>query len=358
MTEHQPMYRAERLPVFQNRTFNSVKEAEESATGDVLLVQDPATGLISNHAFRPELLRYGADYHNEQGLSSVFQSHLRNVSGIIQKHFQGASLIEVGCGKGHFLESLQALGFRITGLDPAYEGSNSAIVKEYFSPEAGLTGDGIILRHVLEHIQDPVAFLSKIRDANGGKGKAYIEVPCFDWICERRAWFDIFYEHVNYFRLGDFRRMFGTVYEAGHIFNGQYLYAVADLATIRTPVSAADDRFVFPSHFLDGVRRYADKLDERTTGRRAIWGAASKGVIFSLFMKRAGARIDMAVDINPAKQGKFLAVTGLQVQPPDAAMKMLPPGSEVFVMNGNYLEEIKMSTKGQFEYIPVDHERI
>ncbi len=117
-------------------------------------------------------------------------------------------------------------------MDPAYEGSNSSIVKEYFGPGSGLSADGVILRHVLEHIQDPIAFLAGIRDANGGRGKIYIEVPCFDWICDRRAWFDISYEHVNYFRLSDFYRMFGTVHDAGHVFNGQYIYAVADLATL------------------------------------------------------------------------------------------------------------------------------
>jgi hypothetical protein len=358
MTPGEPMYRVEQLPVFQNRMFHSREDARNCAKGDVVLAQDPATGLIWNRAFRPELMEYGPDYHNEQGLSGFFQSHLQNVSQIVQKHFRGLSLIEVGCGKGHFLESLQALGFQIAGLDPAYEGSNPAIVKQYFSPEAGLRGDGIILRHVLEHVNDPVSFLSAIRDANGGGGKVYIEVPCFDWICEHRAWFDIFYEHVNYFRLADFDRMFGVVHEAGRIFQGQYLYAVADLATIRTPVREKADRFEFPPHFLDSVNRYADRLASREKACRVIWGAASKGVIFALFMERAGVKADMIVDINPAKQGRFLAATGLQVQSPEEAMKALPRDTDVFVMNGNYAEEIKALTGSQFEYITVDHERI
>src|SRR3546814_9608010 len=67
----------------------------------------------------------------------------------------------------------------------------------------------------------------------------YIEVPCFDWIVEHSAWFDVFYEHVNYFRLADLRAMFGTVHEAGHLFGGQYLYIVADLSTLCcTPAEA------------------------------------------------------------------------------------------------------------------------
>jgi len=106
------------------------------------------------------------------------------------------------------------MGFEITGFDPAYEGTNKDIIKEYFTPAAQVHRDGIILRHVLEHVQDPVAFLVNIRDSNNGNGKIYIEVPCFDWICRHRAWFDIFYEHVNYFRMDDFRRMFGKYMKA------------------------------------------------------------------------------------------------------------------------------------------------
>ena len=358
MTPCQPLYRAEKLPVFQNRIFHSEEDARNCVTGDVVLEQDVVTGLISNKAFRPELMKYDADYHNEQGLSSVFQSHLQNVAEIVLKHFSGLSLIEVGCGKGGFLESLQALGFEITGLDPAYEGTNPRILKEYFSASAGLKGEGIILRHVLEHVPDPVAFLAKICEANGGKGRIYIEVPCFDWICDRRAWFDIFYEHVNYFRLSDFHRMFGTVYEAGRIFDGQYLYVVADLVTLRVPAAGEGDRFEFPPHFLDSVTRHAAELMDRKSSPPVIWGAASKGVIFALFMARAGAGVGAVIDINPAKQGKFMPVTGLQVRSPGEALKTMPAGSEILVMNGNYLEEIKTLTRGRFHYITVDHEAI
>jgi hypothetical protein len=267
----------------------------------------------------------------------------------------------VGCGKGYFLEQLQGLGFEITGLDPAYEGSNPSVIKEYFSPQIGLRADGIILRHVLEHVQDPVGFLSNIRESNGGTGKIYIEVPCFDWICKHRAWFDIFYEHVNYFRPRDFDRMFGRVYELGHTFGGQYLYVVADLATIKMPTYNESDCFEFPRDFLDTVNRYAARLRTQHTEHRtapAIWGGASKGVIFALFMERAGAKIDIVVDINPAKQGKHLAATGLQVRSPAEAMRMLTPGADLFVMNSNYLNEIQELTAHQFNYLLVEHEGI
>lgn len=355
MKRYRELYRAEQLPVFQNRMFQSEEAAKNCVKGDVVLVQDLDTGLTFNQEFKPELMQYDSDYQNEQALSDVFRGHLQNVSEMILKYFQDSSLIEVGCGKGYFLQHLQRMGFKITGLDPTYEGSNPSIIKEYFSPESGLRADGIVLRHVLEHIQDPVGFLSKVRDANGGGGKIYIEVPCFDWICDRHAWFDIFYEHVNYFRLSDFHRIFGVVYEARHTFNGQYLSVVADLATIRVPEGKEADRINFPEAFLDTVSAYAAKLG---TGQKqsAIWGGASKGVLFTLYMQRARAKINMVIDINPAKQGKFLASTGLQVWSPEEAILKLSPGSNVFVMNSNYLDEVRELTAYQFNYLVVEYE--
>lgn len=358
MKRYREIYRAEQLPVFQNRMFLTEQAARNCTKGDVVLVQDTETGLIFNQAFKPELMQYDSDYQNEQAVSGAFQRHLQDVSVLVTKHFPAYSLIEVGCGKGYFLEQLQKLGFEVTGLDPTYEGSNPSVIKEYFSPETGLRADGVILRHVLEHVQDPVGFLSKIRESNGGTGKIYIEVPCFDWTCNHRAWFDIFYEHVNYFRRSDFDRMFGKVYESGHIFGGQYLYVIADLATLRAPKYSKSDYFEFPEDFLGTVSRYAARLKTQDTERKratAIWGGASKGVIFALFMERAGAKIDIVIDINPAKQGKYLAATGLLIRSPADAMHMLAPGADIFVMNSNYLGEIQELTAHQFNYLLVEH---
>jgi hypothetical protein len=356
--EYSDIYSVLDLPVFQNKMFASAEEARNCVRGDVNLVRDRQTGLIFNRTFRPELMAYDVNYQNEQAVSAVFREHLSAVSATVDRNFRGISLIEVGCGKGHFLEQLQACGFDITGVDPTYEGSNPSVIRDYFSPSLGRRADGIILRHVLEHVQDPVEFLARIRDANGGRGKIYIEVPCFDWICKHRAWFDVFYEHVNYFRMIDFRRIFGTIYECAHVFAGQYLYVVADLATLRYPVHGPLDDFEFPRDFLYSVNEHAASLKSQRWTGSAIWGGASKGVIFALFMERANAHVDVVVDVNPGKHGKYLPGTGLQVHSPEQAVMRLPPGAIIYIMNGNYLDEIKASTMNRFNYLTVDHDHI
>jgi SAM-dependent methyltransferase len=352
------LYSIEGVPIFQNMLFDTCEEARNCITGDVHLVRHAESGIVVNRSFRAELMQYDAKYQNEQAVSAVFREHLDQVCAVVEKHFTGRSLIEVGCGKGHFLELLQRKGFRATGVDPAYEGTNPAVIKDYFSPNLALRAQGIVLRHVLEHVEDPIGFLSKICDANGGAGRIYIEVPSFEWICQRRAWFDIFYEHVNYFSPADFRRIFGTIEEIGHVFGGQYFYVVAELASLRRAVPTPTDWLDFPSDFLAGVQKHVIYLKSQGSVPTAIWGGASKGVTFALFMKRAGAQIDMVIDKNPAKHGKYLPGTGHRVHAPDEAMALLPRRANIVVVNSNYLEEIRDATQDAFHYIPVDRDFI
>lgn len=331
------LYRRANLPIFQNRMYDSAEAGRNCPKGDMRLIEDLETGLVRNAAFDPSIMNYDAAYQNEQGTSREFQRHLDEVAVLVAAKMGTTGLVEVGCGKGTFLELMLSRGADIVGYDPTYEGNNHNVKREYFSEELGIRGEGLILRHVLEHIENPVAFLSRLAEANGGQGLVYIEVPCFDWICDHRAWFDIFYEHVNYFRLSDFQRIFGRLVHADRGFGGQYLQIIGDLSTLRKPIRDASDPVKFPSDFTHRLETEAGK----TVGPCIVWGGASKGVIFSLLRERAGYPVDRVIDINPAKQGRFLPATGLKVFGPDQGLVGVPGGSIIHVMNPNYLDEIQ-----------------
>lgn len=346
------LYRQTGLPIFQNRMYETAEAGRACPKGDMLLVEDLQSGLVRNAAFDPSLMEYDAAYQNEQGKSPKFHQHLIEVAELIDSTLGHARLVEVGCGKGTFMEILLARGADVLGYDPTYEGDNPKVRREYFSEELGIRGDGLILRHVLEHIDNPVEFLFRLAAANGGKGLIYIEVPCFDWICENRAWFDIFYEHVNYFRLSDFQRIFGRVVHADRGFGGQYLRIVGDLATLHRPEYDATDPVCFPDDFTNRLEQEA-RLE---IGRCVVWGGASKGVIFSLLRERAGFPVDRLIDINPAKQGRFIPATGLEVLSPEQGLNGLPAGSLIHVMNPNYLDEIQVMAGPDFIYKGMSHD--
>jgi SAM-dependent methyltransferase len=344
---HRLLYEAADFPIFQNRMYDSAGAARACPRGQIAIVEDLQSGLVRNAGFDPALMEYDAAYQNEQAGSGRFRRHLDWVAGLVADTMGSGSLIEVGCGKGTFLEIMADRGAAITGFDPTYEGDDARIQKVYFGPGLGLRGDGLILRHVLEHIGDPVDFLMRLAKANGGRGRIYIEVPCFDWICDRRAWFDIFYEHVNYFRLADFHRIFGRVVTSGHCFGGQYLYVVGDLSSLKKPVYDADNKVEFPPDFAASLTASA------STAQDVVWGGASKGLIYSLLRQRAGRPVAGIIDINPAKQNKYLAGTVLKVSAPADLLPQLPRETRILIMNPNYTEEIKAMSDNAFTYVEV-----
>lgn len=102
---------------------------------------------------------------------------------------------------------------------------------------------------MLEHVRAPHKFLAMLKEVFG-EAKAYIEVPSWDWIAENKAFFDITYEHVNYFSRNSLRALFDGEVEAGLCFNDQYQYVVADISKVAPPSrkhTATANGYTWPS---------------------------------------------------------------------------------------------------------------
>lgn len=349
MTAAKSLFYRENYPIFQNKMYSSREAGIHCPKGNIDLIVDQKTGIIFNCQFDESRVQYDKDYHNEQGLSHAFSQHLNDVARRIIQAMGKENLVEVGCGKGLFLDMLSAQGVDITGFDPTYSGDNPRIRPEYFTQDTPISCDGIILRHVLEHIKDPADFLHFLKKAAPEHCKIYIEVPAFEWIAANNAWYDIFYEHVNYFRLDDFKRLFSTVIEGGYVFNQQYICVIANLADLCERIEV-DQQSIDASFPIDQL--IAEKVDR--SKKITLWGGASKGVIFAMNLARLGIEVDHVIDINPKKQNRFLAATGIKVESPDDVLPQLADGENIYVMNSGYLAEIKQMTGQRFNYITLD----
>jgi len=140
MRKIRELYRIDDLPIFQNRMHATAEVARACPRGNVRLVEDPYTGLIYNADFDPEVMVYDERYQNEQAVSAIFQEHLESMAAMVGKYLGRERLLEIGCGKGHFLDMLLDCGFDISGVDPTFEGKHPRVVKEYFSPDLELRG--------------------------------------------------------------------------------------------------------------------------------------------------------------------------------------------------------------------------
>ncbi|HMF72711.1 MAG TPA: class I SAM-dependent methyltransferase [Flavitalea sp.] len=325
------------LPIFQNKVYDASGEASNVTMGVVELIQSQTSGFIFNKKFQPELMIYDQQYQNEQGTSKFFLKHLDHVYQILDSHgLQNKKIIEIGCGKALFFDILLKKGLNAVGFDPTYEGENPRIIKEFYSNKSNEVGDVIIMRHTLEHIPDPFSFLHTIAEANGFKGTIYIEVPTFDWIIGKSAYWDIFYEHCNYFTESSLSKMFHEA-KTDSFFGGQYIYLIGDLSQLKDTIDHSDTFVTDASGF--SMQRDAHASLVKTSKSKAIWGAGAKGSTFLNIMDPERIFFEYVIDINPAKQSKFIGGTGHPIFSSDALRTR--PVNEIFVMNENYLSEIQ-----------------
>ena len=334
------------MPIFQNKVYDSVESSLEVTTNNISLCNCNDCNFVFNKEFDTSIMTYDKNYQNEQSHSVFFKNYLDDLIEFLGKKFtQQAKIIEIGSGKGYFLNLLESSGFEnITGFDPAYEGEKNNVIKDYYSSKyKHIYADLIILRHTLEHISNPFDFIKEIAEANNYSGKIFIEVPCFDWIKKKEAFWDIFYEHCNYFTKASLSTMFNS-FEVGGLFNGQYIYILADLKELKKEVSYVNKQ-KHKKTFALGFGQYLESLKN---GKYAVWGAGAKGVTFLNALDKNVEFVKYVVDINPKKQNKYLPKTSHKVIDVKTLKRLIVKKEidSIYIMNENYKSEIMNELHG------------
>jgi hypothetical protein len=358
----------EAVPIAQNLMFHIRGEALACPAGTLTMVRCMTCGFSWNAAFDPDLLRYGADYENNQSLSPTFEHHLDDVAALIRLSAGERNdlvVVEVGCGQGNFLHRLaEGLAGRIStlvGFDPAFRGDSplppgARVEAEYFnagtSHRLGVQPDIVVARHVIEHIADPLAFLRALREVSPPGTLLFVETPTIQWILDGAVAHDLHYEHCSVFDAASLRLAMELagfeVSGVRHMLEGQYLLAAACARESVRPTSRGDRpdnrdyaarRAGFVGHWREELRQ-----DVAAGHRPALWGAASKGVTLALLLDGSVGDLAAAIDINPARQGTFMPMTGVPVVSPETARAA--GISKAYVMNPAYHGEIENYCRG------------
>ena len=201
-----------------------------------------------------------------------------------------------------------------------------------------------MLGHVLEHVPDPIEFLIELESINGRPCKFVIEVPSTDWDIQVGAYWDFGYEHANYFTVSSLRKFFRDC-RLLEVFGLQYLLAFGDSSSlVRRVGKESEPSAVFEEMVSIGVASNPINLFAQSGGRYWIWGAAGKcATVMFHFMQTNLPNISLplgVVDINPAKQGHFMASTGLPIISPEVFFKEVQNNDVIFIINPIYKAEI------------------
>ena len=219
------------LPSLPNAPLQSIDD--KTSLAPMRLRKNDELQFMENEAFDSRLIDYKF-YENNQSHSIRFKKHMKEVFSLIANELKvGDKIVEVGCGKGDFVEMVQNDGrFEVIGFDAAYDGENASIETRYLTDKDHIKADMVVLRHVLEHIHKPFDFLEMLYNVFGNAA-IYIEVPNLDWILENQTFFDITFEHVNYFSPQSIKNLFEKAKSKhGLFFENQYQYIIGDISNL------------------------------------------------------------------------------------------------------------------------------
>ena len=327
-------------------------------------------------------------YTNYANSSSVKREpHLdKLINALMSKLEKNSKIIDIGCNDGKFLSRLKESGFNdLCGLEPTKNMSEVAIdagfkvfnnyldmkMSEEIIAKTGKF-DCVVLRQVLEHIDNLSDFGSALRNLLKPNGLLVIEVP------DAQAHFDgpdfaLWEEHVNDFNLESLRRFLGRYgfsmeenYDSK--FNGVCLTAFSRLTETEAveiaPAQHSVDSFrIWAKRFYSFRDAVQSELREVTDNEApiALFGVGRRSSFF-LNVTKIGDQISFAIDDDPAKQGKYLPGTSILIRSREDGFKLLKENSLVLLgVNGEnenkLLDEIAPQKNWVFKSIlpPSEH---
>lgn len=262
---------------------------------------------------------------------------------------KGMRILEIGCAEGFFMQALQnrtneKLELYGVELSEKYIEHAKKLLPEMVVFQTPLeniefgdkTFDLIVLRHVFEHLSNPMECLKKIRSILTLEGLLYIEVPDSEKVNTSISHF-YHHEHLLYFTpqilnsylaANGFQSLLCNRFEDNPIGSGFSYPVIQSLSKVSTPNPLEN----FPGYaksiyiendalnvsFLDSILGpVRQRLNELKIAKKTIglFGAGPHTMDFLKLMESETIHWSKIFDNNPSKQGKFML--GIPIVKPD-----------------------------------------
>ena len=350
-------------PVMVATVFPDAETARTTPSGTIRLACCTRCGLLFNSDFDLAKALAGARYESSQASSAHFSAYSEALAKEwVERHgLRGKKVIEVGCGQGDFMSTLLRAGVgSVHGIDPLVRQSDfpaefasrvSIDTSDFLERHVETAGAALVCRHTIEHVPDVAGFMRLIAAWSRRHGAAPVlfEAPAAERIVLDGAFWDLYYEHCNYFTHASLAVAFG---EAGlrvshHALTYGDQYLLVDAHYDPTPIDDFESQpdwleasALFGARANDAVIACRKRMNEyaSTPGGLVIWQGAAKtvGLLTSL---GKDVVIEFAVDLNKRRHGYFLPPLGLRVLPPEALASVSP--GHIVLMNPVYLSEVR-----------------
>jgi SAM-dependent methyltransferase len=304
---------------------------------------------------------FDAEYAYFSGFSRSWLAHCDSYVAEMSARFglsTDSLVIEVAANDGYLLQYVRTLGIPCLGIEPTASTAVAArskgieIIEDFFGVAlaqflfaSGRQADLTIANNVLAHVPDINDFVAGFAILLKPQGVSTFEFPHLLRLINQNQFDTIYHEHFSYLSLTAVNHIFAT--------NGLSIFDVEEHPTHGGSLRVFAQRSATGAHSISprvaellerekqaglltmeyylGFQAKIDRVKDdflgfllaaKSQGKTVVgYGAAAKG---NTLMNYAGVRSDLisfVVDLNPAKQGKFL------------------PGSRIPIVDEGYLKE-------------------
>jgi SAM-dependent methyltransferase len=322
---------------------------------------------------------FDADYAYFSGFSNTWLAHCeRYVDDMVRRFVIDANshVVEIAANDGYLLQFVKGRNIPCTGVEPTASTAAAARAKgipiweDFFGVNLaaqmvgkGMQADLTVANNVLAHVPDINDFVSGFAILLKPEGVATFEFTHLLRLIEGTLFDTIYHEHFSYLSLTAVTRIFGQ--------NGLMVFDVEELPTqggsLRVYAQRSDSGkyrmsdnvhellereylhgMTSPAYyagFQEKANRVKDDLvsfliEAKRKGQKVVgYGAAAKG---NTLLNYAGVRPDLlpyVVDINPAKQGKYMPGSRIPILPTEELLEKRP--DYLLILPWNISGEIK-----------------
>lgn len=266
---------------------------------------------------------------------------------------EGKKLIEIGCGRGEFLQVLTEFPVRAFGIE-----ENPALVREAQSAglnvwrafagdeETKLDGapyDAFLSFNFLEHQPDPNGMLRCISRNLTEHGVGLVTVPSLEYILANDGFYELMRDHIAYYSEETLRFLMNR--------NGFVVLECERVNRDTISVIVQKRPRVEGSGLLSNFNRLAAELrafvgTRAGQGRKvAVWGASHQGFTV-ISTSGAAEHIRYIIDSAPFKQGRFAPASHVPIVSPDHFPE--DPVDSILIIAPGYTDEIAGIIRSRF----------
>ena len=240
---------------------------------------------------------------------------------------------EIGCFDGYVLKKLQDRGFGVTGCDPSKgakigQKAGIKIIREFFDPNKKNYGkfDYVIARHLIEHVINPVKWLSDLKKVTKKNGKIFIETPNINFFTKRGMPSVFTLQHLHYFSKNSLSYLIEKVglevKKCEEIDDN--LILIAEFKSKNRKKYKKDKKESFSKFKINlfqsrkFVKKTLKKFDS-LKGNVAVWGAGGFGGSCHLFWDFSVKKINFFIDSDRNKHGMKFSDSNASIISPQSA---------------------------------------